>query len=319
MTEDPAMDLAIDIPDRARRATYAQRLTRRAGDAPRAACVGVDPSPASLALLAGIPVGARGRAGRTTRAGAIERFAGLVIESARDHAAAIKPQAAWYEAAGAPGIRALERTIEFARTAGLLVVLDAKRGDVPHTAAAYADAWLGDEAANGMGVDALTVNAAVGTDSLDAMARIAADRHCALYALLHTSNPGAATLQSAQLADGRPWWELLAGELAAADVRVGGGVVGAVVGATRPDLLARARMLLPNAPLLVPGIGAQGGSVDGLAGLDVPELDVPPSLIVAARSLLPSEPLDTLAFRHAVTTASRALARAVAGPVVSRA
>ena len=305
---DPAMELAIDVPERSRRASFQQRLARRAADAPLAACVGIDPSPDSLALLHGIDIGVRGRAGRTTRAGAIERFAGLVIESARDHAAAVKPQIAWYEAAGAPGIRALERTIEFARTAGVLVVLDAKRGDVPHTAAAYADAWLGDDAATGMGVDALTVNAAVGIDALEAMARIAAERHTALYALLHTSNPGAALLQSAQLVDGRAWWELLATEIAAVDERVGGGVVGAVVGATRPELLAKARMLLPNAPLLLPGIGAQGGSVDDLGPLVVAGPDAPTSLIVAARSLLPTEPSDTGAFRHAVSTAAAQLA-----------
>ncbi len=305
---DPAMELAIEVPERTRRASFAQRLARRAKDAPLAACVGIDPSPDALALLHGIDIGVRGRAGRTTRAGAIERFAGLVIESARDHAVAIKPQIAWYEAAGAPGIRALERTIEFARTAGVLVVLDAKRGDVPHTAEAYADAWLGDDAANGMGVDALTVNASVGLDSLEEMARIAADRHTALYALLHTSNPGAAHLQAAQLLDGRPWWELLANELAAVDDRVGGGVVGAVVGATRPELLARARTLLPNQPLLLPGIGAQGGSVDDLGALADSGSTAPTSLIVAARSLLPPAACDTPAFRHAVSTAAAALA-----------
>jgi orotidine-5'-phosphate decarboxylase len=311
------MQLAIDVPERRRRASYVQRMARRAGDAPLAACIGIDPSPDSLALLDGIPIGARGRDGRTTRAGAIERFAGLVIESARDHAVAIKPQIAWYEAAGAPGIRALERTIEFARTAGLLVVLDAKRGDVPHTAAAYADAWLGDDAANGMGVDALTVNAAVGIDALEAMARIAAERHTALYALLHTSNPGAALLQSAPLDDGRPWWELLASELAAVDERVGGGVVGAVVGATRPELLARARTLLPTAPLLLPGIGAQGGSTDDLGPLTQGAANAPTSLIVAARSLLPTSPCDTPAFRHSVATAAAALAASLTRVTIS--
>lgn len=318
MTTDSAVDQAIEVPDRTRRASFQQRLTRRAHDAPIAACVGIDPSPDALTLLHGIDIGVRGRAGRTTRAGAIERFAGLVIESARDHAAAIKPQIAWYEAAGAPGIRALERTIEFARTAGLLVVLDAKRGDVPHTAAAYADAWLGDDAANGMGVDSLTINASVGIDALEAMAHIAADRHCSLYALLHTSNPGAVALQSAQLVDGRPWWELLASELAAVDERVGGGVVGAVVGATRPELLARARMLLPNAPLLLPGIGAQGGSTDDLGPLLDAGGVAPPSLVVAARSLLPTEPCDTPAFRHSVADAAQSLAASLA-TVVARA
>jgi orotidine-5'-phosphate decarboxylase len=301
------MDEAIEVPDRARRATYAQRLARRSADAPLAPCVGLDPSPDALALLDGIPVGAPGRDGRSTRAAAIERFCGLVIESARDHAVAVKPQVAWFEAAGAPGIRALERTVEFARTAGLLVVLDAKRGDVPHTAAAYAEAWLGDDASSGIGADALTVNVSVGADSLETMAAVAAQRHCAIYALLHTSNPGAERLQSAPLADGRAWWELLAGELARVDAEVGGGVVGAVVGATRPALVSRVRTALPNASFLLPGIGAQGGSADELVDALSGSTDAVTSLVVAARSLLPTEPQSTAGFRHAVDAAARRL------------
>lgn len=306
---------AIEVPERVRRATYVERLARRAGDAPLAACVGIDPSPESLALLDGIPLGAGGRSGRATRAAAIERLAGLVVESARDHAVAIKPQVAWFEHAGVPGMRALERTIEFARTAGLLVVLDGKRGDIPHSAAAYAQAWLGDDAAGGAGVDAMTINAAVGADSVAAMAQVAADRHCALYALLLTSNPGAATLQAARLAGDRPWWELLAGELDAVDRQVGGGVVGAVVGATRPELLGALRSAMPAAPLLVPGVGTQGGSAAELGGLRRP--GAPTSLVSASRSLLPSGPSSTQAFRHAVATATAALAGDLARAVAT--
>lgn len=303
-----AVDPAISVPDRSRRARFVDRLARRAADTSLALCAGIDPSPDALALLDGAPV-TTGSA-RATTAGAIERFAGLVIESVRDHAVAVKPQVAWFEAAGAPGIRALERTVAFARTAGLLVVLDAKRGDVPHTAAAYADAWLGDAASTGAGGDALTVNAVVGSDSLRAMADIAAERHCAVYALLHTSNPGATSLQSATLAGGEPWWHLLARELAAVDAELGGGVVGAVVGGTRPGLLASARGLLPGSPLLVPGIGAQGGSVEQLAPLVDP--GAPTSLVVVARSLLPDDPCGTQAFRFAVDHRANLRATAIA-------
>lgn len=300
------MEQAIAIPDRTRRASFVQRLARRAKDAPLALCAGIDPSPAALGLLGDLVPTALGRPARVATAARIERFAGLVIESVRDHAVAVKPQLAWYEAAGAPGLRALERTVEFARTAGLLVVLDAKRGDVPHTAAAYADAWLGDLAASGAGGDALTVNASIGRDSLEAMATVAADRNCALYALLHTSNDGAATLQGAELASGGPWWHLLARELAAVDEQVGGGIVGAVVGATRPGVVAQARDLLPAAPLLLPGVGAQGGTVESLA--TVHRDGAPTSLVVAARSLLPDEPSGTQAFRFAVDRAAASLA-----------
>jgi orotidine-5'-phosphate decarboxylase len=312
MTEDPAMQLAIEVPERTRRSSFVQRLARRAADAPLALCVGIDPSPDALVLLGPLPPSAVGRPARVTTAAAMERFAGLLVESARDHAVAVKPQVAWYEAAGAPGLRALERTIEFARTAGVLVVLDAKRGDVPHTARAYADAWLGDLAASGAGGDALTVNASIGRDCIEAMAQVAAERSCALYALLHTSNPGAAALQAAPLADGRPWWHALAAELASVDAQVGGGVVGAVVGATRPEVFAEARALLPASPLLLPGIGAQGGSVEDLATLLDAGADAPTSLVVAARSLLPAEPAATPAFRHAVVTAASALAEQLA-------
>jgi orotidine-5'-phosphate decarboxylase len=309
---DRDVERAIPVPERTRRATFVQRLARRAADAPLALCVGVDPSPDALELLGPLPPSSLGRPARITTAGAMERFAGLVIESARDHAAAVKPQVAWFESAGAPGMRALERTIEFARTAGLLIVLDAKRGDVPHTARAYADAWIGDTAGTGAGCDALTINASIGRDSVEAMAQVAADRHCALYALLHTSNPGAAALQAAPLADGRPWWHALADELAEVDAQLGGGIVGAVVGATRPELLAEARALLPAAPLLLPGIGAQGGTVDALAPLVEASAEAPTTLVVAARSLLPVEAAAISAFRHAVDSAAAALAAELA-------
>jgi orotidine-5'-phosphate decarboxylase len=233
-----------------------------------------------------------------------------VIEAVRDDVAAIKLQLAWFETAGAPGLRALERVLAFARRAGMLVVIDGKRGDVPHSAAAYADAWLGELAESGVGGDAMTINAAIGPDALAAMVEVAAARHCALYALLHTSNPGAASLQAAPLADGRPWWHLLATQLAEADAAVGGGVVGAVIGATQPDALRQARELLPMAPLLVPGLGAQGGAVADLAPLATP--DAPATLVNASRSLLPNEALDTVAFRAAITANVRSFATSLA-------
>ena len=310
MNIDPLMAAAIAVPDHGRRASFVQRLARRAADQPFALCVGIDPSPDALALLADAAPLRAGRDGRVARAGAIERFAGLVIESARDHAVAIKPQIAWFEAAGVPGMRALERTLEFARTAGLLVILDAKRGDIPHSAAAYAEAWLGDAAGAGAGADAMTVHATIGADALLAMATVAAQRACGLYALLHTSNPGAERIQGALLADGRPWWHELARIVDEVDAAVGPGVVGAVVGATRPELLTDARRLLPAAPLLLPGVGAQGGDVASLrTALAESTPTTPTTLVTASRSLLPAHPAaSTPAFRHAVASAARRLA-----------
>ena len=123
-------------------ATFAQRLARRAGDRPFAACAGIDPSPQAVELITTNTIGPA----RVTRAAAMECFAGMVIEAVRDNAPAVKLQLAWFETAGAPGFRALERVLEFARRADMLVVIDGKRGDVPHSAAAYADAWLGERA-----------------------------------------------------------------------------------------------------------------------------------------------------------------------------
>lgn len=288
------------------RSTYVERLARLASNEPLALCAGIDPSPAAIDL-----VGPAARPGgstawtRTTRAALVERFCGLLVEAVRDHAVAVKPQLAWFESHGASGIRALERCVDYARRAGLLVVLDGKRGDVPHTAAAYADAWLGDDASSGIGGDALTVNASLGQDCLLAMAEVAAQRRCALYALLHTSNTGAPALQGVRLEGGSPWWHALASELASVDSRVGPRVVGAVVGGTHPAVLREARALLPDAPLLVPGIGAQGGDPADLEGAS--HGHAPTTLVAIARSLLPVSAESSAAFRH---HAQRAAAQA---------
>lgn len=298
-----SIEQAISVPERTRPDPYIHRLSRAASGAPIAICVGIDPAPESLVLLKGTSIGLSARDGRTSRAAVMERFAGLLIESARDHAAAVKLQCAWFEAAGAAGMRALERTIDFARTAGLIVILDAKRGDVPHTASAYAEAWLGDSASTSSGVDAMTINPSIGPDSVAAMANIAADRNCALYALLVTSNTGANTFQYARLESGEMWWELVARELSACDQASGGGIVGAVVGATHPELLERARTLLPNAPLLIPGVGPQGGTISKLVDLNSDRANDSTSLVSISRALLPETPMHTAGFRYAAASA----------------
>jgi orotidine-5'-phosphate decarboxylase len=285
-----------DVQARERGTTYARRLAERAERRRSTLCAGIDPTPETLRLLSDDALDSR-----ATHAAAIERFASFLIESVRDHAVAVKPQLAWFELAGWQGMRALERTVAYARTAGLLVLLDAKRGDVPHSAAGYAQAWLGADAGSGAGGDALTVHGSVGGDALAAMAEVAHARGCQVYSLVHTSNPGAVPLQGAQLADGRAWWELLA-----ADVEAAG--AGAVVGATHPEVLHQARAAMPNAPLLLPGIGAQGASVD-----DISELapgDAPPPLVAASRALLPAEPCTIGAFRQHVSHQAEQLAAA---------
>jgi orotidine-5'-phosphate decarboxylase len=197
-----------------------------------------------------------------------------VIAAAGAACVAVKPQLACFERLGAPGRAALGRTVERARAEGLIVLADAKRGDISVSARAYADALLGGVATPfgdvaGLGADAVTVNPLLGGDSLEPFLDVAAERGAGLFALVRTSNPGAADVQDLELADGGRVWERLAGlvaELGAGRIgQAGLSDVGAVVGATEPAHLARARELMPAAVFLLPGVGAQGGRVEDLA------------------------------------------------------
>jgi orotidine-5'-phosphate decarboxylase len=154
-------------------------------------------------------------------------------------------------------VRAFRDACAYAREAGLLVLADAKRGDIGSTAQAYAEAFF-------PLADALTVNAYLGGDSLEPFFDACRASGGGLFILLKTSNPGSADLQDARLADGRRLWELVAEKI---DGWGGSFVgerglssIGAVIGATHPREIAEARALLPRTPFLLPGIGAQGGA-----------------------------------------------------------
>jgi orotidine-5'-phosphate decarboxylase len=194
-------------------------------------CVGIDPDPALMPAGAGLRAWCRG-----------------IVDAVAPHAAVVKPQTAFFEAHGADGWAALQDVCAYARDAGLLVLVDAKRGDVPSTMKAYATALapLG---------DAVTVNPYLGEDSLEPF--LARDG-LGLFAIVKTSNPGSADLQDVPLADGRPFWHHVAERVDRWDIE-------AVVGATHPDVLADARALMPRAVLLLPGVGAQGGRIEDLA------------------------------------------------------
>lgn len=262
--------------------TYAARLKLACGDSPAGLCLGIDPAPEALQLLA--PARLVGT-DRSARAQAIERFGCTLVEAAAGHAAAVKPQLAWFEHAGHEGIRALERIVEDARAAGLIVVLDGKRGDIPHSARVYAQAWLGEDAASGIRGDALTVNGWIGPDSMRAIAEVAHERDCQAYVLVLTSNPESGTFQLMTDGDGDAWWLRVARVVEELGL-------GAVIGASRPTQLVDAARHLPSAPLLIPGIGAQGGSASDLLPLirrATP--DAAPLLVNIARSALPSTPM----------------------------
>lgn len=199
-----------------------------------------------------------------------------LIARAGPSCVAVKPQLARFEALGAPGWAALQRTVDAAHEAGLLVIADGKRGDVPVSAEAYADGLFGSTPSpwgevSGLGADAATFNPLLGNDSLEPLVERAAGAGTGLFLLVRTSNPGAADLLDSD-AGGEPLHERIARAVAALAPRLAGTAagaglsgVGAVVGATEPAYIARLRELMPRAILLLPGVGAQGGDA-GLLG-----------------------------------------------------
>lgn len=211
-----------------------------------------------------------------------------MIEAAGGECVAVKLQVACFERLGAPGWAALAAVVGGARDAGLLVIADAKRGDIDVSAAAYAQAFFGETVTpfgtvGGLAVDALTINPLLGADSIVPLVTAARAHGGGCFALVRTSNPGAREIQDRALADGGTVSEALARLVAAAGEpgigACGLSDVGAVVAATAPERIARLRELMPHTIFLLPGVGAQGGRVQELAAAFAPG---PASGLVAA-------------------------------------
>ncbi|WP_459192206.1 orotidine-5'-phosphate decarboxylase [Halosimplex sp. J119] len=173
-----------------------------------------------------------------------------IIDATHEHAAAFKPNAAFYE--DPDGWKALRETVAYAHGKDVPVLLDAKRADIGNTARQYAD-LLSDD---GMGADAITVNPYLGRDSLEPFLSQAEK---GVFVLCRTSNRGGADLQDLELESGEPLYERVA---ALADLWNANDNVGLVVGATAPDELEEIREVVPDLPFLVPGVGAQGGDAE---------------------------------------------------------
>ena len=223
---------------------YLERLAARSASIGSVLCLGLDPDPAAL------PDGfSRDLAG-------VERFARLLVEAASPFAAAIKPNLAFFEAFGSAGMATLER-IRASIPGDVLVVADAKRGDIGTTAARQAVALF-----DGLGADAVTVNPYLGSEAVAPLLE-RLDRFA--YLLCRTSNPGAGELQDLDVAAdpvvGAPAEPLYARVARLAAGWGPGGTVGLVVGATAPAELATIRAIAPGLAFLVPGVGAQGGEV----------------------------------------------------------
>lgn len=262
--------------------------------------LGLDPDPATLwpEALEGSERGASWAgaeppsvAERTARAVVVHCAA--AIDAAGPACVAVKLQLACFERLGAPGWAALAEVVAGARHTGLLVIADGKRGDVPVSARAYAQALVGETpgpfgVVPGLGADAITLNPLLGRDSLEPFVEQAERAGAGCFLLVRTSNPGAAELQDAPGPDG-PLHERLArlvNELGADGATGASGLasVGAVAGATRPGLLARLRELAPRAIFLLPGVGAQGGRVEELGPVFAPHPAA--GLITASRSIV---------------------------------
>jgi orotidine-5'-phosphate decarboxylase len=231
-------------------------------------------------------------------AAAVRAHCTALIDAAGPACVAVKPQLARFEVLGAPGWGALEAVVAHAHEAGLLVIADGKRGDIDVSARAYAQALMGAVdtpfgSVRGLDADMVTVNPLMGADAVEPLIATARESgapkgHTAgVLVLVRTSNPGAADIEDLELAGGGTVWERIA---ALVDMLGSDGVgesglsdVGAVVGATAPEHLARARELMPHAVFLLPGVGAQGGRVADLAPAFAPGRAG--GLIAASRSI----------------------------------
>jgi orotidine-5'-phosphate decarboxylase len=278
-------------------ANFADRLAAAVEQKASAVCLGIDPQlelfPAPLAHLAA-------STRRDVAAAAVQRFCDELLDAVADVVAVVKPQVAFFERLGPPGWIALERLVSAAQRRGLLVVADAKRGDIASTAAAYADYFLGDASdedggidagrtqpaapdagpatgpaeLRGLGADAMTLNPYLGADSLEPFLRHVA-RGKGFYLLAKTSNPGSRDLQDVSVGGcgpggaSQPLYLHVAGiaqRAGAASVGESGyASVGIVVGATGPREAAELRCAYPSLPFLVPGYGAQGASAGDVA------------------------------------------------------
>ena len=272
---------------------FADRLAALVEERRSRVVLGLDPDPAALWPEAIERVGGGPESPHLARirtAEAVTEHCRAAIVAAGPACVAVKLQLACFERLGAPGWESLEQVVAIVNDHGLPVFGDGKRGDVPVTSSAYAQAYAGETPGPfgnvpGLGVDAFTANPLLGRDSLEPLIDTAAAAGAGCFVLVRTSNPGAAELQDTC---DPPLHERLAkivhelGEGQRGDC--GLSLVGAVTGATKPGHLGRLRELMPHAIFLLPGVGAQGGRVEGLGPAFAPHPAA--GLVTASRSIV---------------------------------
>lgn len=234
-------------------------------------CVGLDP------MLSYVPEHIQAAAfeqyGETLEgaAEAIWQFNREIVDHTFDLIPSVKPQIAMYEQFGIEGLKVYKRTVDYCKEKGLIVIGDAKRGDIGSTSAAYAvghigSVQVGSKTYSGFDTDFLTVNPYLGTDGVKPFVNVCSSHDRGLFVLVKTSNPSSGEFQD-RLIDGRPLYEWVAEKVVEwGDASMDGDYsnVGAVVGATYPEMSRILRNLMPRTYFLVPGYGAQGGTAEDL-------------------------------------------------------
>ena len=203
---------------------------------------------------------------------AIWQFNKAIVDATHDLIPAVKPQIAMYEQFGIEGLKAFKQTVEYCKEKGLIVIGDVKRGDIGSTSEAYAVGHLGKVTVGqnsfyGFDEDFVTVNPYLGSDGIDPFIKVCKEENKGLFILVKTSNKSSGEFQD-QLVNGRPLYELVGEKVASwGESHMGDSYsyVGAVVGATYPEMGKILRKIMPKTYILVPGYGAQGGKAADLA------------------------------------------------------
>ena len=241
-------------------ANFADRLAEAVARKRSQLVVGLDP------MVDLLPMELRGETvlGRAAAASSVARFCKGIVDAVGPYVVAVKPQSAFFEALGSDGVRALEEVCEYVRSAGLLVLLDVKRGDIGSTARGYATAYLEPREDGVPLADAITASPYMGQDSVEPFLAACRRHGSGVFFLVRTSNAGAADIQDLALSDSRPLWnhvaELVRGWGEPLVGQEGMSSVGAILGATYPRAISEARKLLPQTPMLLLGVGAQGAT-----------------------------------------------------------
>lgn len=243
--------------------TFSERLNTRIEKTNSRICLGIDPRPKDHPETH--PDNHDNDPAKVAKA--VVTYFRNIIQETQDVVACYKPQSAFFEAMGIPGLIALAQIIADVKSLGIPVILDAKRGDMASTAEAYAEAYLG----NGVfSSDALTINPYLGMDSLEPFISSAQKNNRGLFILVKTSNPGSADFQDLETREGIYLYDEVAYRLQERSKTLigkdGFSPVGVVVGATHPEQLETLRDVLPNSIFLVPGYGNQGATADDVVG-----------------------------------------------------